>query len=112
MRLFPIKSLYYKLLVTAKRNTLNLLISYNLKTWLKQLIKSHFVINKLSKHAETKITLLERRESRSFSCSSKLFLDAVTDSVTGEDCDGNEALEDSLDILSKLPEVPEREFTL
>lgn len=36
-----------------------------------------------------------------------LFLDAVTDSVTGEGCDGRVVLEDSvLEILSKLPEVP------
>lgn len=38
-----------------------------------------------------------------------LFLDAVTDSVTGEGCDGRVALEDSLlEMLSKLPEVPKR----
>lgn len=39
-----------------------------------------------------------------------LFLDAVTDSVTGEGCDGRVVLEDSLlEMLSKLPEVPKRE---
>lgn len=39
-----------------------------------------------------------------------LFLDAVTDSVTGEDCDGRVVPEDSLlEMLSKLPEVPKCE---
>lgn len=39
-----------------------------------------------------------------------LFWDAVTDSVTGEGCDGRVVLEDSLlEMLSKLLEVPKRE---